>query len=132
MVIALLSILFSIAIPNFRLFTTMMQKQEINEFKKDLLFARNSAILENRSYMVYFFNDKNTYTIKNGEQEAAIKTKIFNHGLKLNVDQTVGSFVFTPSGAPGNSNTIYINTSGSKTYRVTLTPATGRVEIYLE
>ena len=131
-VIALFSIVFAIALPNMSLFKAMREKQEINEFRKDLLFARNSAIVENRSYSVYFYIDRNTYSIKESERDIAIKTKTFSNGLKLNEDDIVGSFTFTPSGATGNSGTVYIDTIRNSRYKITLTPATGRIEVKLE
>ena len=131
-VIALFSIFLSISLPNMSFFTAMRQKQEINEFKKDLLFARNSAIVENKSYRVSFYIDKNTYSIRESGKDKAIKSKTFSNGLKLNEDVIVGSFVFTPSGATGNSGSLYIEAMRNNRYKVTLTPATGRIEIKLE
>ncbi|NLY47078.1 MAG: type II secretion system protein [Tissierella sp.] len=130
--IALFSILLSIAIPNFNFYTNLREKQEIAEFKKDLLFARNSAIVENRYYIVYFNHSENSYIIKTGEASPTIKSKTFGQGLKLDIDNLVGSFTFTPSGATGNSNTLYINARKNRRYVVTLTPATGRIEIKFE
>lgn len=130
-VIALFSILLSIALPNLAFYRNIMERQEISEFKKDLLFARNSAIVENKSYTVAFNHERNSYNIKTGSRPP-IKSKTFNHGLKLTENKLANSFIFTPSGATANSNTIYINTKKDKRYVVTLTPATGRIEIKLE
>ena len=132
-VVALFSILLSICFPNLSLFQNIREKQEISEFKKDLLFARNNAILENKRYIVYFYYDTNSYSIKTSENSPTIKSKTFDHGLKLNGDkEVVGSFVFTPSGTTDNSGTIYIDTIKNKNYIITLTPVTGRIEIKLE
>lgn len=130
-VIALFSIFLSIAIPNLNFYRNIMEKQEIAEFKKDLLFARNSAIVENRSYTVNFNHERNSYNIKTSNRPT-VKSKTFSNGLKLFENNLVNSFTFTPSGATGNSNTIYIDTKKNKRYVVTLTPATGRIEIRLE
>lgn len=132
-VIALFSILLFICFPSLNLFQDIREKQEISEFKKDLLFARNSAIVENKRYMVYFNYNGNAYTIKKGENSPSIKNKTFNHGLQLNGGkEVVGSFVFTPSGTTDSGGTIYIDTIRNKSYIITLTPATGRIEIRLK
>ncbi|MDR7870021.1 MAG: GspH/FimT family protein [Tissierellaceae bacterium] len=129
--IALFSILFSIAMPNTNYFKDMMEKQEIVEFKKDLLYARNMAIVENRTYFVYFFKDQNSYSLKLSETSPPIKSKTFGSGLKLN-NNAVGSFIFKPSGTSGNSNTIYINTRRNERYVVTIAPAANKINIVLE
>lgn len=131
-VIALFSTILSIIIPNLGFYTNFMEKQEISELKKDLLFARNSAIVENRYYIVYFNHNENSYIIKTSETSPAIKSKTLGKGLKLDKDNLVGSFTFTPSGATGNSNTLYINGKKNKKYAISLTPATGRIEIKIE
>lgn len=129
-VIALFSILVSMIIPKLSFFNILSERQEIAELKKDLLYAREMAIIENKSYMVYFFHDKNSYSIKTSEAGPVIKSKTFDSGLKLNIDN--GSFIFNPSGAAGKSNTIYINTNRNKRYAISLSPATSRIEIKLE
>lgn len=131
-VIALFSTILSIAIPNLGFFKNLMEKQEIVELKKDLLFSRNSAIVENKYYIVYFNHKENSYTIKTSETSPAIKSKTLGQGLKLDKNNLVGNFTFTPSGATGNSNTLYINTRKNKRYAISLTPATGRIEIKIE
>ena len=131
-VITLFSIILLIALPNMGFYRLILEKQEIAEFKKDLLYARNMAIVENESYIVYFFKHNNSYSIKTSETNITIKSKTFGNGLKLDNIDIVGSFIFNPSGAAGNSNSIYINTSRDKVYEVRLSPVTSRVEIVLE
>ncbi len=131
-VIALFSTILSIVIPKLGFFKNLMEKQEIAELKKDLLFARNSAIVENRYYTVYFNHNENFYTIKTSESSSVIKSKTLGQGLKLDENNLVGNFTFTSSGATANSNTLYINARKNKRYVISLTPATGRIEIKIE
>lgn len=131
-VIALFSILLSMGLPNMRLFRAMKEKQELTEFRKDLLYARNMAIVENKRYHVFFFHDDDKYIIKTTETSPPIKTKTFSQGLSFCNNNKVANFIFNPSGTTGNSNTIFIDTDLNNRYRISLTPATGRIEIYLE
>lgn len=131
-VIALFSILLSLALPNLNFYLNFMERQEMEEFRNDLLYARNMAILENRYYIVYFFQDLNAYMIKTGEHSPAIKNKTFNNGLRLSKNSTTTNFTFTSTGAPANSGTVYIVNRKGRRYRVTLSPATGRIEVKLE
>ena len=128
-VIALFAILFSISFPSTNFYRTMMERQEIAEFRKDLLYARNMAIIDNRSYYVNFTMVDNSYSVDIGMSKT-IKKKAFGHGLKLN--SGAEPFIFLPSGASDNASTIYINTNRNTRYRISLTPATSRIEIKLE
>lgn len=130
-VIALLGIILSIALPNMNFYKKFMEKQEIAEFRKDLLYARSMAIIENTRYYVNFSKENNSYSINTGETSPTIKRKVFANGLKLNNNE-VGHFIFNPSGAAGNSNTIYIKSNRNQMYVISLSPATSRIEINLQ
>lgn len=131
-VVALLSILLSICVPNLKVYKRIMVKQEISELKRDLLYARNNSIAKNKSHIVYFCNDTNSYSLTTGEDNKVIKSKTFISDLRLNKDDKHTSFIFTPSGTVASSNTVYIYTEGNKRYSISLTPVTGRIGIYFE
>lgn len=128
LVIALISIITSIFIPNTRMFQNIKAKNEIKEFRKDLLFARNAAILENSYYYIYFEIDKNRYFIKKATTESPIKTKDFDHGISLDNRSNITVLQFNPNGRPGNSGSIYLTDLNNKAYKITVTPATGRID----
>ena len=129
MVIALFSIILSLAIPNMGFYKDILEKQEISELKKDLLYARNLAIVDNKTYTVYFKKDENSYFIKAKDSDSIIKNKTFSNGLKLDNKDVLGSFIFNPTGAAGNSNTLIIKTSRHKRYEIKLSPVTSRIAV---
>lgn len=131
-VLALFSILLYIAVPNTKFYGRIREKQEIAEFRKDLLFARNKAIIESKNYIVYFYNDENCYRIKTSENGPVIKKKEFQYGLKLENTNLVPYFIFKPTGATANANTLYLKNNRNQRYKVSLTPATGRITFILE
>ena len=128
-VIALFLVLFSISFPSTNFYKKILERQEISEFRKDLFYARNMAIIDNKSYYVNFTMIDNSYSVDIGMTKT-IKKKAFGHGLKLN--NAAEPFIFLPSGASDNAGTIFINTDRGERYRVSLTPATSRIEIILE
>ena len=131
LVLAIISIIFAMAIPNSEILLRMRERQELEELRRDLLFARNKAIVEARNYYVYFNSNDNKYIIKHSETSPAIKTKQLQHGIKLDMDNIVSNFQFNKNARTGKSNTIFIRDRNNNRYKLTLTPATGRVELRL-
>lgn len=132
MVIALLSILLAIAIPNMGFYRRIGENQEIRELKKDMLFARNRAIAENRIYFVHFVPSINSYEIRREAFGPIVKSKTLGKGLLIE-DREIGRPIgFTPNGTTIDSGTIYIKSSRGQRYVLTVTPATGRIGIRLE
>lgn len=70
LVLALLFIIVAMTIPNTNFYLSIAKNQELKELKKDLLFARNKAIIESQVYIVSFDSKDNRYIIK---------TKIFTY-----------------------------------------------------
>lgn len=128
-VVALFSIILSIAVPKMGFYRILLEKQEISELKKDLLYARNMAIVDNKSYTVYFKQEDNSYYIKAKNSDSIVKNKTLSSGLKFDNKDLVGSFIFNPTGAAGNSDTLIIKTSTNKKYEIKLSPVTSRIEI---
>lgn len=131
-ILTLISIIFSIAYPNRNFYRSIKEKREMEEFRKDLLFARNKAIVESRDYMVYFHLDENGYEIRKSENSPIFKKKTFQYGLKLEPTNLVKSFTFKSNGTTTGGNTLYFRDSYNNKYKVTLTPATGRVTFFLD
>ena len=130
LVLALLSILLSIAVPNLSLYKNMRENIELRTLKKDLMFARNSSILEGVNYSVEFDRLNNSYIIRNSVSNAkAIKSVYFKSGLKLTNNSGTIKLQFNSSGKVGNSNTISFKNSKNETLELTLTPVTGKITI---
>ena len=76
-VIALLGIILVMTMPNSKLFNTLNQALELKEFKRDMLFARNKAIIDSRRYVISFIYEENGYIIEKDSQKLKVKTKYF-------------------------------------------------------
>lgn len=128
-VLALLSILLSMAVPNLSLYKRMKENMELERLKKDLLFTRNSAILEGSDYYVTFYYIKNEYSIKNIKDNEVIKTVYFKNGIKINNKSKNIVFHFKSNGTIGNSDTILLTNSKGQNFELKLTPVTGNINI---
>lgn len=130
-VIALVVMVLSVAIPSFKIILRTAEKKELMEFKRDLMFARNSAVMENKVY--YFEIDivKNEYYISKGKgkNKTNIKNKKFVNGIVLKSDN-IGQFVtFYPSGSPDKAGTIRLSNKKKDNIYITITPATGKINL---
>lgn len=131
MVLALFSILFGIVFPKTNYFEKLKEKRELEDFRKDLMFARNSAILESRNYTVEFIVEKNTYYITTGKKKDTVRSKTFKDGLKFDKNNRVRSVVFNYNGTTGNSGTLYLRNNNDERYEISISPVTGRIEVKL-
>jgi len=127
LVVALLSIITGLAFPNTRTYLRIKEKKELDEFRKDILFARNKAIIESKNCFIYFNFEDNQYIIKHSEESLPIKTKKFPSGIELSGKKNVLYFEFNCNGSTNKSGTIYLTTKFNDTYSISLTPATGRL-----
>lgn len=129
LVLAILSIISLLAIPDSEILLRMRERQEIEELRKDLLFVRNRAIVEAENYEVLFSREENKYYIKHRKSGLTIKTKEFKHGIKISINNMDASFQFNRNGNTGKGGTIYLRDRKNNRYHLTLTPATGRMEL---
>lgn len=129
LVLALLSILLSMAVPNLSLYKKMKENMELERLKKDLLFTRNSAILEGIDYFVDFDYSTNSYSIRDSKYGKITKKIYFVNGIKLNNRAKVVTFHFKRSGTIGSSDTVMLKNSKGKSLQLTLTPTTGSINI---
>lgn len=121
-VIALFSLVLSIALPKGNLYAAYLEKTELKELKSDLLYSRNKAIVDNRVYIVYF-SSKDCYQIKLNNQ--VIKRKELK---TLNVSG-LKEIRFTAAGVPTQAGSL--NVSGKrKNYKITISPITGGIRIH--
>ena len=136
-VLALFAIILSISIPSMRAFFISMEKKELMELKRDLASARNSAIIENKTYYFGMNKRDNLYliveqdTVKKMNKKVELKSglKIKNNNMN-SLGNLANAIKFTPSGAPEVSGTILLVDSKGKEIKITITPATGKINIY--
>ena len=125
--VALLSLFFSIALPNSSLIKTLNQNTELRIIQKDLKQARNKAVLENRTVMASFNGDKNLYIIKYSEN-AIIKKHKLESGLKI-VSPISKDIYFNGTGRVGNSDSIIIKKSNGEMYKISIQVNTATISL---
>lgn len=131
--IALLVIVISIGIPSIKVIFNTREKKELIEFRRNIIFARNSAIVENCIYALTIDVNKNRYIITkdNGAGINIVKNIKFSNGIKIKGNNFNGYTRFYPNGAPNNSGTILLTNKKMQIIEITITPATGKVNLYV-
>ncbi|WP_313756434.1 GspH/FimT family pseudopilin [Tissierella sp.] len=131
--IALLAIVISIGIPSVKVIFNTREKKELMEFRRDIIFARNSAVVENCIYALTIDVNKNGYIITkdSGVGMKIIKNIKFSNGIKIKGNNFNGYTKFYPNGAPNNSGTILLINKKKQIIEITITPATGKVNLYV-
>lgn len=131
-VISILSIL--LIIPMFKGNSILSYKEriELKEFKNDINYARNKAIIESKLYRVKINCEENSYTIyKSGSSVESVKKKELTEGIKINYTNIRNDEIeFSHSGAPLEAGTIFLENKQEQGIEITITPATGKVNIY--
>lgn len=120
-VIALFSLVLSIALPRGNLYAAYLEKTELRELKSDLLYCRNKAIVENRIYVVYFSRN-DCYQIRLNSQ--VIKRKELK---TLNVSG-LKEIRYTATGVPTQAGSLDVS-GKRKNYTITISPITGGIRI---
>lgn len=124
-VLALFSVMFCIAFPSMKTFARLKEDKEVREFRRDIYFARNQAIVNNCPYYFVLDYDTGGYHIKKEDQ--VIERKKFKNIALIRTSQV--EFTFSGSGAPLVSGSVNIKTSDGTKYRITVTPVTGKISI---
>lgn len=132
-VIALFAIVLSIGIPSTKIIFNTREKKELMGFKRDIIFARNSAVVENCNYILYVYVDKNRYKIakENGLIVTIIKDIKFCNGIIIKGNNFNSIMKFHPNGTPNNAGRILLTNSKKENIEITITPATGKVNLYI-
>lgn len=133
-VLALFSILFSIAIPNLRALSNYEEMQELREFRRNILYARNQAIVTGEIHIMNFDYTRNFYNITVNSKP--IQSYYFKKGIKLSKYSSIKTddlgakeFVFGRNGVPTVSGTVYLSLKNGEEFQITVTPATGKVSL---
>lgn len=128
MVVALISLFLAIAVPRFSFVHAIREKQEIKYLYKDLLYARNKAVVEKK--IINFDVDlvKNSYRISEGTKE--IKNVKLENGVVLEgcINQNM---IFNSMGSTsGNTaQTITFRTKSGDWYEITIPVATPNITL---
>lgn len=134
--LAIISIISSIVLPKTNIVCKYKEKAELREFKNDIVYARNMAICKSKKYFVRINFKENyylIYTVK-GVTKEYIKKKELSSGLtfKRPLDNSEKVEIsFNSTGAPSNARTICLVSRYGDIYSVAVTPATGRINVYL-
>ena len=132
-VLALFAIILAIAVPSTKIIFNTREKNELKTFRRDILFARNSAVVENCFYMLALDEKNNGYSIVKeslikGQQES-VKVVRFQYGIKLNETQLKNTIIFKATGAPDQGTTINLSNRKKEKIEIAITPATGSVNL---
>lgn len=127
-VIALFTLIFSIALPSLGILNRTREGNELKEIKRDLIYTRNKAIVDCKSIKFRLDYENNGYIIEylNGEK---IKSKYFQYGIKLMRNPKLLDYAFTSNGTPSNSDTLILEDSKKNRYEIAVTPATGKITL---
>lgn len=131
-VLAIFSIIISIAAPKIVIFNRIKEQQELREFRRDILYARNRAIIDNKRYTVYLNYEDNSYFIRcniSTNEWQTIKNYKFQYGIKLIRNPKHSKISFTGSGTASVADSFYISDSKDNRYVLTVAVNTGKVTI---
>ncbi len=131
-VIALFAIVLSVAMPSFNIIFNTQEKKELMEFKRDIIFARNSAIVENTVYIFSINKSSNSYIIRKEDNKTVVKEVNLSHGIVIGENNFGGSIKFTPTGSPSIGGTISLTNKKKQKIKITITPVTGQVNLYID
>ena len=125
-VLALFSLLLTIAIPNSKMFKAYNQNQQLRILEKDLRQARNTAIIGNKAIIAQFYTASNTYEIKYKSGGRIVERKLDN-GVEIR-DKNFDFYIFSPDGRIGNAGTVKIK-KGSEYYILAVSPVTSEISL---
>lgn len=134
LIISILSILLFIPAFNGSNVLKYKERKELREFKNDINYARNRAVVESILYGIEIRTNSNTYLInKYSKFPEIIKKKEFTSGIKVkSTNIKDNELIFNYSGAPKDAGTIYLENSKGNKIRITINLATGKVNIYFD
>jgi prepilin-type N-terminal cleavage/methylation domain-containing protein len=126
--IALISIILSISIPSVKTVFNIAEKKELMEFKRDLIFARNKAVMENTIYTLRLFIKENRYQITK-KDGIVIKDKTMSAGIIIKENNISNIVDFYPTGAPSKAGTIELRNKKNQVIFITINIATGKINL---
>lgn len=127
-VLTLLSIIISIGTPSIKVIGRFEEKQEIKNLKRDILYARNNAILEGSIYQFEINHKKNFYSISN--KNKTIKKIELAYWDILSGNNFTSVIRFSPSGSPNKAGTFTLKNEKGYTIELRISPVTGKLNVH--
>lgn len=132
-VLALMGIVLSVAIPSIKIIYNISERKELMEFRRDIVFARNKAVMENGVYTLRINILENKYwIIKEHDSMSIVKEKEFQSGITLKLDNLDRSITFYSTGTPNKAGTIKLTNKKNQNIEISITPATGKVNLKID
>lgn len=125
LVLTICSVLFGVARVGTHAYRQRLERKDVAMFVRVVQSAQKQAILLKKNVRIYHGGEKGSICMDAGE---GVKTFRLKSGLEW---EQFPEFVFTPSGAPRMAGTILLK-GEKKSYRCTISVATGRVKVYEE
>ena len=129
-VLALLSIILSIAAPSIRVIGKFEEKMEMKTFRKDIISAKNKAITEGTMYALFIERENNRYLINSGGK--TIKYVKFKHWEILPGNTFNNRIKFLAAGSPDRGGSLRLKNKKGKIIKLTIVPVTGKLNMYEE
>lgn len=131
-VLALFAIILSIGIPSIKNYFNTRERIELMEFKRDIVFSRNSAIVENCKYIFYLFPKENRYLIKKIDgEDITLKDVFLSNGIVIENSNFKSSAIeFNATGSPSQGGTVRLKNKKGQRIEIRVEIATGKVNIY--
>lgn len=134
-VLALFSILLLFSVPNLSFLHKYREYNEVKQFEKDIKYVRATALIENSPVVINFDISNNGYKII--QYNKVVKEYKFQQGVNLKSINTSSGYLtsggtsieFKTTGAPSSAATIEFDTRYHGKYNITLSVATGRINI---
>lgn len=133
-VMCIISIILSMPTLNNKFILNFIEKKEIKELRDDICYARNRAIIESKLYSVSIIVNSNSYAIYNYDPyRKLIKIKKLNNNLTIKRTTIKNNeIVFGTLGVPIETGTIYLTNKKGQEIKITVTPVTAKVNIYMD
>src|SRR5699024_9939361 len=115
-------------------FLNYREKKELMNFKNNIVYARNNAILESTLYKVEIRPNNNYYIIeKFSDKWERVKREDLESGLRFEADylERIGVIV-NPRGEPRQGASIFLVNRKEEKIKLTIAIATGKVTIYYD
>ena len=120
-VLALIGIVLTVAIPSVNLIFNTSEKRELMEFKRDIIVARNRAVMENRIYILMINIQENRYLITQDHSlNHTIRDKKFSQGISFKSNNIDNSIMFYPTGSPNKGGTIRLTNRNKQDIQISV------------
>lgn len=132
-VLTIFAIILSLGIPSVKVIFNLSEKNELMTFKRDIIYARNSAVAGNHIYTLYTDVENNGYKItKQGSAPITVKEVYFSKGIIIKSNSFNSIIDFYPTGTTSKIGTIGLTNRKNQKIEITITMATGKINLYVD